>query len=57
MSSKDILMRVLALPSETRTIEFKRMGSRNEGLDRTLQSIVAMANTDEKSLFTLPQSK
>lgn len=37
---------ILSIPTETRTIEFKRLGSRNEGVDRTMQSIVAMANTD-----------
>ena len=44
---KDVIKTILSIPSETRTIEFKRIGgNRNEGLDRTLQSIVAMANTD-----------
>lgn len=37
---------ILAIPSETRTLEFKRLGSKNEGVDKVLQSIVAMANTD-----------
>src|SRR3990172_630762 len=37
---------ILAIPAETRTVEFKRLGTRNEGVDKVLQSIVAMANTD-----------
>ncbi len=41
-----IIDQILSFPSETRIIEFKRLGSRNEGVDRTLESIVAMANTD-----------
>lgn len=44
---KNIIETILSIPAETRVIEFKRVGgNRNEGLDRTLQSIVAMANTD-----------
>lgn len=44
---QDLLKNILDIPSETRTVEFKRLGkSRNESIDRTLQSIVAMANTD-----------
>ncbi|MBI5699184.1 putative DNA binding domain-containing protein [Candidatus Saganbacteria bacterium] len=46
MSTEALIRQLLALPAETRTLEFKRLGSRNEGLDKTLQSIVAMANTD-----------
>lgn len=46
MNSEELISRILAIPSESRTLEFKRLGSRNEGLDRVLQSIVAMANTD-----------
>ena len=46
MPPEKFLDTILAIPSETRTIEFKRLGSRNETIDRTLQSIVAMANTD-----------
>lgn len=42
-----VLDKILSIPSETRTIEFKRLGnSKNEVLDKTLESIVAMANTD-----------
>lgn len=41
-----IIQDILDIPAETRTIEFKRLGSRNETVDRTLESIVAMANTD-----------
>ena len=41
-----LLDQILSIPSETRTTEFKRLGSRNETVDRTLESIVAMANTD-----------
>ena len=46
MAAMSIIDQVLSFPSETRTIEFKRLGSRNEGVDRTLESITAMANTD-----------
>jgi ATP-dependent DNA helicase RecG len=46
MTKEEIIDDILAIPVETRTIEFKRLGSRNEGVDRTLESIVAMANTD-----------
>lgn len=46
MAKKDLISDILSIPSESRTLEFKRLGSRNEGVDRTLQSIVAMANTD-----------
>ncbi len=46
MSKEDLISNILSIPSESRTLEFKRLGSRNEGIDRTLQSIVAMANTD-----------
>jgi len=41
-----LIDQILAIPSESRTIEFKRLGSRNETIDKTLRSIVAMANTD-----------
>ena len=45
--NKSTIQTILSIPSETRTIEFKRLGgSRNDGVDRVLQSIVAMANTD-----------
>ncbi|MEW6739866.1 MAG: RNA-binding domain-containing protein [Nitrospirota bacterium] len=46
MPKEDLINNILSIPSESRTLEFKRLGSRNEGVDRTLQSIVAMANTD-----------
>ncbi|OGR83752.1 MAG: hypothetical protein A2901_02100 [Elusimicrobia bacterium RIFCSPLOWO2_01_FULL_54_10] len=46
MPSEKLIDSILSIPTETRTIEFKRLGSRNETIDRTLQSIVAMANTD-----------
>src|SRR3990167_4991515 len=46
MANDELIQRILSVPSESRTLEFKRLGSRNEGVDRTLQSIVAMANTD-----------
>ena len=42
----NLINAILTIPAESRTLEFKRLGSRNEGVDRTLQSIVAMANTD-----------
>lgn len=37
---------ILAIPNESRTLEFKRLGSRHETIEKALQSIVAMANTD-----------
>jgi len=47
MSNNKLVHDILNIPSETRTLEFKRLGmSRNESVDKTLQSIVAMANTD-----------
>ena len=46
MANEKIIEIILAIPSESRTLEFKRLGSRNEGVDKILQSIVAMANTD-----------
>lgn len=46
MSKDDLISNILSIPSESRTLEFKRLGSRNESVDRTLQAIVAMANTD-----------
>jgi ATP-dependent DNA helicase RecG len=46
MEENKFIENILAIPSESRTLEFKRLGSRNETVDRTLQSIVAMANTD-----------
>lgn len=46
MTKEELIEAILKIPSETRTLEFKRIGSRNETIDRTLQSIVAMANTD-----------
>ncbi|MEK7583738.1 MAG: RNA-binding domain-containing protein [Patescibacteria group bacterium] len=49
--SDDLIQKILAIPSETRVLEFKQLGARNEGLDRTLESIVAMANTDGGLIF------
>lgn len=46
MANEKLIETIIAIPSESRTLEFKRLGSRNEGVDKTLQSIVAMANTD-----------
>src|SRR3990167_9249352 len=46
MTKEELIKNILNIPSESRTLEFKRLGSRNESIDRTLQSIVAMANTD-----------
>jgi ATP-dependent DNA helicase RecG len=46
MKNDKLIEDILAIPSESRTLEFKRLGTRNEGLDKTLQSIVAMSNTD-----------
>ena len=46
MSKEDFINQILSIPFESRTLEFKRLGSRNETLDKVLQSIVAMANTD-----------
>lgn len=46
MDINKFIEQILAIPNEYRTLEFKRLGSRNETIDRTLQSIVSMANTD-----------
>ena len=46
MNREKIISEILLIPSESRTVEFKRLGSRHETLDKTLQSIVAMSNTD-----------
>ena len=47
MSNEELTKNILALPAETQNIEFKRLGkSRNDGVDKTLQSLVAMANTE-----------
>lgn len=46
MDQKKLLENILLIPAENKTIEFKRLGSRNETIDKTLQTIVAMANTD-----------
>jgi ATP-dependent DNA helicase RecG len=46
MTKKEAIDQILSFPSELRTLEFKRLGSRNETIDKTLQTIVAMANTD-----------
>jgi len=43
---QNIIDKILSFPTETRTLEFKRLGSRNETVNSTLESIVAMANTD-----------
>src|SRR3990167_5345532 len=44
--NQKIIDQILALPSESRTLEFKRLGSRKGSVVPTLESIVAMANTD-----------
>ena len=46
MDVHKFIEQILAIPNESRTVEFKRLGSRNESIEKTLQSIVAMANTD-----------
>ena len=47
VNNNSLVRKILDIPAETRNIEFKRLGvSRNDGVDRTLQSIVAMANTE-----------
>src|SRR3989339_424044 len=51
MREEELIKNILNIPSESRTLEFKRLGSRNESIDRTLQSIVAMANTDGGTLI------
>ena len=51
MTKEELIKAILDIPSESRTLEFKRLGSRNESIDRTLQSIVAMANTDGGTLI------
>jgi len=51
MTKEELIKIILNIPSESRTLEFKRLGSRNESIDRMLQSIVAMANTDGGTLI------
>src|SRR3989338_7078938 len=51
MTKEELIKNILNIPSESRTLEFKRLGSRNESIDRILQSIVAMANTDGGTLI------
>ena len=51
MREEELIKNILNIPSESRTLEFKRLGSRNESIDRMLQSIVAMANTDGGTLI------
>ncbi|OHA03123.1 MAG: hypothetical protein A3J10_03965 [Candidatus Sungbacteria bacterium RIFCSPLOWO2_02_FULL_54_10] len=51
MTKPELIKNILNIPSESRTLEFKRLGSRNESIDRVLQSIVAMANTDGGTLI------
>lgn len=46
MINTKLLQKILSIPAESRTLEFKRLGSRNDGIDKTLESIVAMCNTD-----------
>ncbi len=46
MDKERLIEQILAIPNESRTLEFKRLGTRNETIDKTLQTIVAMANTD-----------
>lgn len=47
MTNEELIKNILDIPSETRTVEFKRVGaSRNDCVAKTLESIVAMANTD-----------
>jgi len=41
-----MLQSILDIPSESRTIEFKRLSTNKDGIIKTVQSIVAMANTD-----------
>lgn len=44
--SLKFIAQILSIPFESRAIEFKRLGGRNETVGKTLESIVAMANTD-----------
>ncbi len=46
MTNDKIIETLLGIPSETRTVEFKRLGASSSVVEKTLQSIVAMANTD-----------
>lgn len=46
MEKNKLIQNILLIPTESRTLEFKRLGSRNESIDKVLQSIVAMANTE-----------
>lgn len=46
MTNDQIIETLLGIPSETRTVEFKRLGASSSVVEKALQSIVAMANTD-----------
>jgi len=47
VTREEEIQSILSIPAESRTLEFKRLGvSRNEGVDKSLESVVAMANTD-----------
>ncbi|MEK7518736.1 MAG: RNA-binding domain-containing protein [Patescibacteria group bacterium] len=51
MSDKELIKILLDIPFESRTLEFKRLGSHNKAIDRTLESIVAMTNIDGGDIF------
>jgi len=41
-----IIQDILNIPSETKTIEFKRLGAAKKEVGRILESVIAMANTE-----------
>jgi predicted HTH transcriptional regulator len=45
LTQSDLINKILAIPSEDRTTEFKRLG-RDFRVSKIIESIVAMANTD-----------
>ncbi len=46
MSDEELLQSILNIPAENQTIDFKRISHIKNSIDRILESIVAMTNTD-----------
>src|SRR3989338_4458101 len=46
MNSEELVQKILDIPSETQTIEFKRVGGNKNEVGRIIEAIVATANAD-----------
>ena len=46
MNDSDLIAALLAIPAETQSIEFKRLGAGNNEVSRIVESVVAMANAE-----------